>query len=227
MTKSRKKKQALRERQQGDLNQWLGLQPAAVDQSQLTQAETLGSSTADQIKLLEDKMAELGISQVAFQREVMKRLDQMAPSHNQRQHNPPTPFPVEQTRNDAENLAQLFYEGSKQQAFMQAHSLLKPLREDEGLSRIQSYFQTFESMTRNWSSQRQADLLVPHLEDQARQAYESLGPSQRRDYDTIKESILHSNANSSSYRTEAQMELKNIYQKADKASETLGSESSS
>jgi hypothetical protein len=154
----------------------------------MNHTELSGSSTANQLQALEVGM-----------KEIMKRIDQMALSTNQQ---PQVEIPrnlVGQTRNDLESLAQVMYDGSKQQAFMQAHSLLKPLHGNEGHSKIQAYFNTFESMTRGWSSQRQADLLAPHLESQAQLAYESLGPTQRRDYDLIKDVILQSNADSSSF----------------------------
>jgi len=43
------------------------------------------------------------------------------------------------------SFAQLLYEGTKQQAFMQAHSQLKPLYGNEGRSKVEAYFRTFDA----------------------------------------------------------------------------------
>ena len=213
-----KRNKALREQRasQRNMGEWLGLPPTAAEDSQLNLDET-GSSSVNQLKTLEEKMKKMEVSQGMFQEEIRKTLNSMAQSLQPRQHISPslsTRLPqasVEQTRNP-DIYAQLLYEGSKQQAFMQAHALLKPLHGNEGRSKIESYFRTFEAMTRGWSSERQADLLTPHLESQARLAYESLGANQQLDYDTIKEAIIHGRANTSSFRIEAQIELKRLRQ---------------
>jgi hypothetical protein len=172
MTKNKKRNRALRGQgnSQGDLNQWLGLPPTARDESQGVQADLSGSSTASQIQGIEARMRnqenqfeqKLG----ALQNEMMKRFDQLALSLSTNQLPVQTgqsgPEPVAQSRYEPESIAHLLYEGSKQQAFMQAHSQLKPLYGNEGRSKVEAYFRTFESMTRAWSSQRQADLIAPH-----------------------------------------------------------------
>ena len=75
-----------------------------------------------------------------------------------------------------------------------------------------------ELSTHSWSSMRQADLLSPHLEGPARLTFESLGPGEQRDYDSIKAAILKSNANTSANRAKAQSELMRGMRQGDRES---------
>ena len=143
---------------------------------------------------------------------ILNRLNQMTLSHSQAQpgaQNATVPKNAQTTVPQVEigQEFSLLYEGAKQQSFMQAHSLMKPLYGNEGRSKVESYFRMFESMTHGWGSRRQANLLAPHLEGQARLSWESLGIDQQQDYDTIKHTILNSTANTSSLRAKAQSEL--------------------
>lgn len=92
---------------------------------------------------------------------------------------------------------------------MQATTLLKSLYGNEGRTKVTAYFRHFESITYNWSDRRRAYLIADHLEGDAQNTFESLGPAQQESYEMIKAAILTSSANAYSLRSRAQNEVVN------------------
>jgi len=96
---------------------------------------------------------------------------------------------------------------TRQGQYFSTMNSLATIYGDEGRSKIESYFRTFECMTAGWDEYTKATLLASKLQNQARLLYDSLSKNEQVSFERVKEVIMSGGANANSLRAKAQSQL--------------------
>jgi len=96
---------------------------------------------------------------------------------------------------------------TQQGQYITTMNSLSLLYGDEGPSRIETYFRTFESVTAVWDDYTRANLIASRLQGQAKLLYDALSRDEPTSYERVRNTILSGGASANSLRAKAQSQL--------------------